>query len=108
MVMKSMSIDLMDEGIGVLLLHPGRVQTDMGGPDGVLTVTQSVQGKINLSFIFSGQNNYVVTLIAYRHIVFNLKKISVKIVHVNRATCVDPRGGWVEDLKQNLRPPPTP
>ena len=46
MVMKSMSIDLMDEGIGVLLLHPGHVQTEMGGPEAVLTVTQSVHGKL--------------------------------------------------------------
>ena len=46
MIMKAMSVDLMKEGIGVLMLHPGRVQTEMGGPGAgtAITTTESVQG----------------------------------------------------------------
>ncbi|HQU15824.1 MAG: short-chain dehydrogenase [Chromatiales bacterium 21-64-14] len=43
-VMKSLSIDLRPRGIGVLILHPGWVRTDMGGPDGLITPQQSVAG----------------------------------------------------------------
>lgn len=42
--MKGLSFELHKEGIGVLLLHPGWVQTRMGGPGAPLTVTQSVHG----------------------------------------------------------------
>ena len=50
MVMKAMSVDLMKEGIGVVMLHPGHVQTEMGGPEAVLTTAQSVQGNQNKEF----------------------------------------------------------
>jgi NAD(P)-dependent dehydrogenase (short-subunit alcohol dehydrogenase family) len=45
---KSLSVDLKDKGIIVLILHPGWVRTDMGGPNGLLTVTECVDGELDL------------------------------------------------------------
>jgi len=42
--MKSVSIDIKASGVGVLILHPGWVRTDMGGPNGLIDAPESVQG----------------------------------------------------------------
>ncbi|WP_295800356.1 SDR family oxidoreductase [uncultured Microbulbifer sp.] len=43
-VVKSLSVDLAEEGIAVLALHPGWVQTEMGGPNALISTTESVNG----------------------------------------------------------------
>ncbi|GAB6053162.1 SDR family oxidoreductase [Magnetospira thiophila] len=42
--MKSLSVDLMKRGICVVMMHPGWVRTDMGGPNALIDVDQSVHG----------------------------------------------------------------
>lgn len=57
-VVKSISVDLRDSGFSVAVLHPGWVQTDMGGPNALIAVTTSVSKMIdvidNLNFHNSG------------------------------------------------------
>lgn len=41
---KSLSVDLADQGVSVALLHPGWVQTEMGGPNALISTQTSVLG----------------------------------------------------------------
>ncbi len=43
-MMRSVAIDLKDRGIVVGLIHPGYVQTDMGGPGAEITPEESAKG----------------------------------------------------------------
>jgi NAD(P)-dependent dehydrogenase (short-subunit alcohol dehydrogenase family) len=43
-IMKSLSIDLQAYGIAVATLHPGWVETDMGGPNALINTQTSVTG----------------------------------------------------------------
>jgi NAD(P)-dependent dehydrogenase (short-subunit alcohol dehydrogenase family) len=42
-VMKSMALDLKEQGFTCVNLHPGWVKTDMGGPNAEITVAESVK-----------------------------------------------------------------
>ena len=43
-LMRSVAIDLKDRGVIIGLVHPGYVQTDMGGPDAEITPEESATG----------------------------------------------------------------
>lgn len=42
--MKCLAIELKDQSVGVLIFHPGWVKTDMGGPNALISVEQSITG----------------------------------------------------------------
>ena len=48
MALKSLSVDLKKQGITILMLHPGWVKTDMGGPQAPLLAKDSAQGLIRV------------------------------------------------------------
>lgn len=47
-VNKSLSIDLEDQGVTCVLLHPGYVRTDMTSQNGLIDVDESVSGLISV------------------------------------------------------------
>ena len=47
-VMHAASIDLREQGIIVIPMHPGWVQTDMGGPDAIISAQESIAGMIRV------------------------------------------------------------
>ncbi len=48
MGIKSLSIDTANQGFTSFLLHPGWVQTDMGGPNAMITTEQSIKGMLEV------------------------------------------------------------
>ncbi|XP_065197895.1 C-signal-like [Sycon ciliatum] len=49
MLAHSMAPELADDGIGTLLMHPGWVQTNLGGDQAPLTVEDSVSGLVRIA-----------------------------------------------------------
>ena len=47
-ITKSLSVDLVKDGIITCSVHPGWAQTDMGGPNAPVTIEESVQGMLKL------------------------------------------------------------
>jgi len=46
--MRSLAVDISGRDVVVVVVHPGWVQTDMGGPSGLITPTESVSGMRNV------------------------------------------------------------
>ena len=52
-ITKSLSVDLVKDGIITCSVHPGWVQTDMGRPNASVTIEESAQGSLK---VFSNLN----------------------------------------------------
>jgi len=48
MALKSLSVDVKKQNVTVLMLHPGWVKTDMGGPQAPLLAKDSATGLIHV------------------------------------------------------------
>ncbi|MEO7320215.1 MAG: SDR family oxidoreductase [Nitrosospira sp.] len=48
MIVKTLAIDLKSTGITSVALHPGWIKTDMGGPNALISTTESVSGMRNV------------------------------------------------------------
>lgn len=59
--MKSLSIDLKAQGVGVLIFHPGWVKTDMGGANALIDAKTSVGGMCALieDFTLAQSGNFI-------------------------------------------------
>ncbi|TLG78107.1 SDR family oxidoreductase [Methylocystis sp. B8] len=48
-IAQCLAVDLKDDGVVVVVMHPGRVRTEMGGPNATLDVGDSVAGIIQVA-----------------------------------------------------------
>lgn len=57
MAARTICYEVAADGVGVLVLHPGWVKTDMGGPDALITTTESVQGLLKVILGLNDKTN---------------------------------------------------
>lgn len=57
MLTKNMNLDLKSEGILCFCIHPGWVQTDMGGPNAAVTKDKSIAGILDVMSKMNGETS---------------------------------------------------